>query len=349
MDIRDEKTDAIGEGEPAQPAPQRPYHHLPDGRFRNPEGSPRRTVGRGAFWRFMWRQWRNRSAAPEVPEGHVLPREQALASLAEYDGRDSITWLGHAAFLIRIGGRTLLTDPYLSEIAGPAGFGPKRFVPSGLQIDDLPPLDAVLVSHNHYDHLDAKTLAALPDRQVQVIAPLRLGAFFRRRGFAQVSELDWYQSAAVGEVRVQALPAIHFSRRGLFDRNRTLWVSFAVEGGGRRLFFSGDTGYGPVFGEIGARAGPFDLAIVGIAAYEPREIMRASHTTPEEALQLARDIRAAAVLGMHWGTVVLTEEPPFEPPRRFREAAARSGWPEDRVWLMRIGETRALPGPWPGN
>ena len=328
----------------------RPYHHLPDGRFRNPPGSPRRYTTSFDLIRFMWRHWRRRDPAVAVPEGHLLPEGEVLRQLQRHAGRDSLTWLGHASFLIRIGGRTLLTDPYLGLTAGPAGFGPKRFAPPALAAGALPPIDLLLVSHNHYDHLDAPTLAALPGKErIEVLTPLRLGAFFRRLGYARVHELDWYDVRRFDGLEVTALPAVHFSRRAAFDRNRTLWAGFAVRAVGQHLYFSGDTAYGAVFREIGRRLGPFDLGLVGIGAYMPRRIMQSSHTTPEEALQLARDIGAARVLGMHWGTVALTDEDPFEPPARFRRAAEAQGLGPDRAWLMAIGETRALPGPWPRN
>jgi L-ascorbate metabolism protein UlaG (beta-lactamase superfamily) len=328
----------------------RPYHHLVDGRFRNPPGSPARTTTFGHLYRFMWRQWRQRKPEIAIPDGHVLGREEVARQLDRYADRDSITWLGHACFLIRIAGKTVLTDPYLGTVAGPKGLGPKRYVPAALRVDELPPIDLLLVSHNHYDHLDRPTLARLAGKdRVEVLAPLRLGRFFRRLGYARVHELDWYEEQRFGPLRVTALPAVHFSRRGPFDCNRSLWLGFAVESEALRLYFAGDTAYGEVFREIGQRAGPFDLAIVPIGAYLPREIMHASHTTPEEALQLAADIGAEAVLGMHWGTVVLTEEDQFEPPQRFRAAAEARGLAPKCAWLMAIGETRPLARPWPRN
>jgi L-ascorbate metabolism protein UlaG (beta-lactamase superfamily) len=238
-----------------------------------------------------------------------------------------------------------LTDPYLTPQAGPFGFGPERYVDAGIPLDRLPPIDIILVSHNHYDHLDAKTIDALPDKlRAQVIVPLGLGDFFRTRGYARVHELDWYERMSSDGVEIEVLPAIHFSRRGPFDKNRSLWSGFAIRGAAYSIFHSGDTGYhDTVFHEIGRRAGPFDLALVAIGAYEPRSIMRAVHVNPEEAVQLIADIGAKTALGMHWGTVQLTDEPVFEPPRRFIEAARAAGWPDGRAGTMRIGETRPLP------
>jgi N-acyl-phosphatidylethanolamine-hydrolysing phospholipase D len=335
--------------EPGEQAAGRPYHHRADGRFRNPPGSPRREASRADFASFLARRFRDRSV-PAVPEDHVLSPERALAGLAAHDGADSVTWLGHAAFLIRLGGRTILTDPYLGGVAGPFGFGPRRYVEPPLPVGALPPIDVLAVSHSHYDHLDAATIRALPRRErIEVVAPLRLGDFFRRRGFRNVHELDWWERRRFGALEAALLPAVHFSRRGPFDLNRTLWGGFGFAADGVRVYFSGDTAYGETFAEIGAREGPFDLALVGIGAYEPRPIMRASHATPEEAVRIGRDVGARALLGMHWGTVALTDEPAFEPPERFRAAAAAAGFAREDAWLLRIGETRALPRGWPAN
>lgn len=335
--------------EGGEQAPGRPYHHRADGRFRNPPGSPRREATRADFAAFLARRFRDR-AVPAIPDGHVLTREEALAGLAAQGGGDSVTWLGHAAFLIRLGGRTILTDPYLGAVAGPFGFGPRRYVEPPLPVEALPPIDVLAVSHSHYDHLCASTIRALPGKErIEVLAPLRLGAFFRRRGYRNVHELDWWERRRFGGLDATLLPAVHFSRRGPFDTNRTLWGGFAFGAEGGRIFFSGDTAHGEVFGEIGGREGPFDLALLGIGAYEPQPIMKASHATPEEAVQIGRAIGARAVMGMHWGTVTLTDEPAFEPPERFRAAALAAGYRAEDAWLLRIGETRALPRRWPSN
>lgn len=327
-------------------APARPWHHLPDGTFRNPRGSPARSATWRDYGPFLLKMFGRSLERVEVPDGHALSQDEALAAFrrAGRSGDDSLTWLGHAAFLIRTGGLTIITDPYLTDYAGPQGFGPRRYVKSGIAIADLPPIDVLLISHNHYDHLDERTIEQLPgkDRMV-VLAPLRLGDFFRERGYANVHDLDWHDGFTVGDVRFTGLPAVHWSRRTSFDINRTLWLGFAIRSATRNIYFGGDSGYGPVFREIGEAYGPFDVALIGIGAYAPRALMQATHTSPEEAIELAADIGAECVVGMHWGTVVLTEEPQFEAPERFRRAAAARGFAEDKVWVMRIGETRALP------
>ncbi len=327
----------------------KPSHHATGG-FRNPPGSPAHRPGQAEYWRFVWRRVVNGAAAPALPPGHALDESATRAGLAAHDGNDALTWLGHAAFLLRLGGQTVLLDPYLGDYASPlARFGPRRFVPPPLPPEGLPPIDLLVISHNHYDHLCAATLARLPGRErMRAIVPLGLKPFMLRRGFTRVHEVDWHDRIELGRLAVTALPAVHWSRRKPWDRNRTLWASFALEADGIRVYFAGDTGYGPVFRDIGHRYGPFDLALLPIGAYEPRSIMEAHHTTPEEAVRLGLDLGAGVIVAMHWGTVVLTDEPPFEPPARFRAAAAAAGLDEARAWLMRIGETRALRR-WPGN
>lgn len=339
-----------------------PWHHLPDGRFRNPKGSPdrggRRLRDALPFFVDMFRRSFEKVA---VPASHLVEREQAIKDLAS--ARDTqlahITWLGHASFLFQQGGYTVLTDPYLTTYAGPAGLGPKRFVKSGIPIRDLPPIDVLVVSHNHYDHLDERALARLQGKDTMlVIVPLKLGSFFTERGFTNVIELDWYEhhdlpakpSDPSGEgLRVTALPVVHWSRRVGFDTNTTLWAGFGFKSADHNLFFGGDSGYGEVFSEIGKTYGPFDTALIGIGAYDPRPMMYASHATPEEAVQIGQDIRARRLVGMHWGTVVLTSEPPFEPPERFLAAGAAQGLDPENLWIMKIGETRPLNGTWPSN
>ena len=170
----------------------------------------------------------------------------------------------------------------------------------------------MVLSHNHYDHLDARTIEALPGKgHIVAAVPAGLGGFFRRRGYRDVRELRWWEETRVGD-RLHPLrrcPRIHFSGRTPFDRNATLWASWAIASRTRKVFFAGDTGYGPVFGEIGRRIGPFDLALVPIGAYEPSSIMRPVHCNPEEAVSLGRDVGAATLVAMHWGSIVLTDEP----------------------------------------
>lgn len=328
-------------------AEPRPDHHTARG-FRNPAGSAPKTRHLASLLRYLWRT-RHVDRNPVAPEGFVLSKSATLRGLKAHAQRDSVTWLGHASFLIRLGGHTVLTDPFLSDYASPIdGVGPRRFTPPALRAHELPPVDVLLLSHNHYDHLDTRALTALRDKgSLRAIVPLGLATTLHDLGFIDVVEVDWRHELGVGResnapLRIVAEPVVHFSGRGLFDLNRTLWCGFVLEGNGRRLFFGGDSALGPVFSDIGQRHAPIDLAMLGIGSYEPRELFRLSHATPEEAVEMARALGARRVLGMHYGAIVLSAEPPFEPPERFRAAARAGGYVNDDIWLPRIGETRAL-------
>jgi N-acyl-phosphatidylethanolamine-hydrolysing phospholipase D len=319
-----------------------PYHHTADG-FRNPPGSPERGGDFGDWSSFFWRRLVRPSPEIVVPDGHILAPAEVKSGIDARHGGDSLTWLGHASFLIRLDGRMVLTDPFLSDYASPlAPFGPRRFAPPALRPDQLPPIDLILLSHSHYDHLDLTTIEALPDKaRIQVVVPLRLAGYFTERGYPNVRELDWHGQIVAHGLGLTALPAIHFSKRTLLDRNRTLWTGYAIESRRKRIYFAGDTAYGPVFAEL-ARLDRFDLALLPIGAYEPRRLMRGSHVTPEEAVQIGRELRADQMVGMHWGSIALTDEPPLEPPERFRRAAGAAGYRSAAVWVMRIGETRPI-------
>ena len=199
----------------------------------------------------------------------------------------------------------------------------------------------VLISHDHYVHLDLETVKRLAATHDPLfLAPLGFKAWFAANGIARVRELDWWDSDEHEGLRFTCVPAQHFSHRTPWDRNRRLWASWTVLGAGRRLFVSGDTGYFAGFRRVGDRLGPFDLAAVSIGAYLPSEIMRPNHTSPEEAVRAALDLRARVALAIHWGTFDLADEPPDEPPRLFLAEAARRGLGPDRAWVMKLGETR---------
>ena len=318
---------------------------LPHGRagaFRNPPGSPAPGGGFGGWLRFFRRRTVTGGDPVTLPPGHVLAVEAVTAGLRQ--GGDRITWLGHSSFLLRLGAVTLLTDPFLTDHASPfPPLGPRRFAPPALRPEDLPAVDVILLSHNHYDHLDRQTLKRLSNRErITLVTALGVGRYLGDLGFGQVLELDWHQPATVTGLTVTALPAVHFSKRGLFDRNATLWCGFLIEVPGHRIYFAGDTAYGPMFEEVGSAYAPVDLAMVPIGAYAPRLLMRGSHCTPEEAVAIAGHLRARQLVAMHWGTIRLTDEPPFEPPVRFRTAALAAGYPPEACHVPAIGETIRL-------
>jgi N-acyl-phosphatidylethanolamine-hydrolysing phospholipase D len=233
-----------------------------------------------------------------------------------------------------------LTDPIWSPTASPVSFlGPKRFVAPALDLEALPPIDFVVISHNHYDHLDLPTLRRLADRGTRFFVPLRVAELLRGEGIGPVEELDWWEHRVVRGVEVHCVPSRHWSGRGLTDQSETLWSGWAVVGPSRRFYFAGDTGYFAGFQEIRRRLGPFGMAALPIGAYEPVAMMRDVHLNPEEAVQAGVDVGAERMLAIHYGTFDLTDEPLDEPPQRFRAEAARRGL-TGRVWIPPLGETR---------
>ncbi|MGQ0837309.1 MBL fold metallo-hydrolase [Actinokineospora sp.] len=252
----------------------------------------------------------------------------------------ALTWAGHAGFVIRMGGACVLADPVWStRIPGVA----PRITPPGVAWDDLPRVDAVVISHNHYDHLDLPTLRRLP-RDTVLLVPGGLGRWFTRRGFTAVVELDWWESATVAGLTFDFVPAHHWSRRGLRDTCASLWGGWVItDSHGRRVYHAGDTGYGHWFAEIGTRYPDIDVAMLPIGAYDPRWFMAPVHMDPDEAVRALADLGARRLASMHWGTFVLTREPVAEPLARIRAAWAASGRDRADLWDLAVGETRALP------
>lgn len=268
--------------------------------------------------------------------------------LGEREGR-AITWIGHATLLLEVDGRTVLTDPVFSERASPVSWaGPSRYTPPRPELPELPPVDVVLISHNHYDALDEASVEALAEAHpgARFLVPLGLADWFRERGIDRVTELDWWESTEHAGLRVTATPVQHWSKRGLFDENETLWAGWAVDFGDFDFWFAGDTGYQPDhFRATGERLGPFDLAAIPIGAYAPRWFMQASHVTPEEAMQIREDVGARQAAAIHWGTFPLTDEPPAEPARRLRDARRAAGLAPGAFRVLRHGETWRLSEP----
>jgi len=316
-------------------------------RFKNPEGSL--TLKNASIdWipfitrRILWPSNSERS----VLQAHTLSRNDALKGLSQWQQSDFITWIGHATFFIKVGQTYILTDPFFADIAGKFGFGPKRYNTPAINIEDLPQLDIILCSHNHYDHLDIKSLKHIKEKfgaKVRVFCPLGLTKYFQQCGFTEVQEMRWNEEASHAEVAIHCLPAIHSSGRSLFDKNKTLWCGFGIKSKGFDIYFSGDTAYHPtIFREIKNNLGNCDLAIVGIGAYAPQNLLAQHHTNPEQAVQIALDINAKNIVGMHWGTLNLSDEPVDEPIKRFKQAAQTQDFKSNAIWLMKLGETRPL-------
>ena len=323
-----------------------PSHHRAGGGFRNPwpDSEPRGFLDL-LRWMVLGRLVKRR---PPDPERSVFVRKpSAILHPRATDGHLSATWVGHSTVLLQVGALNVLTDPMWSARASPVRFaGPKRWVDPGVLLDALPPIDVVLLSHNHYDHLDDRTVRRLAAAHPEAawVTPLGLAEFVRHRGARTVVELDWWQDAEVGSARVMCVPAQHFSARRLGDRGDTLWCGWILRSERWSIYFGGDSAFHPEFGRIGERFGPFDLTMLPIGAYDPRWFMRSVHMNPEEAVRAFQQLNAgagtrrAALLPIHWGTFKLTDEPMDEPPARLRRAWTAGAAAE--LWLLAHGETR---------
>ena len=261
------------------------------------------------------------------------------AALRANGTEPTVTWIGHATLLVQLDGVNILTDPIWSDHAGPLGIGPRRLVPPGVRLQDLPPIHAVVISHDHYDHLDVHTVQQLVRLyHPTFFVPLGLRAWLAERGVREVVELDWWQRHTHRGLTFVATPAQHGSGRTLTDQNLRLWSSWAVLGRERRFFFAGDTGYTPGLAEIGKRLGPFDMAAIPIGGYSAYSAHHPNHVSPEEGVQLFEDVRGRRLVPMHWGTFALNREPFREPPERLLAEALRRGL-EERIALLSQGQS----------
>ena len=322
-------------------APPFPVSDHCDGRrFFNPAGQAQaRSFSALPKWwyqRLVLRQGARWPESVPVPAGPRLP-------VAVPAGQVAVTFIGHSTFLLQLSGLNLLTDPIFSNRAGPfAWAGPKRVRPPALSLEQLPRIDLVLVSHNHYDHLDLPSLRWLAQtHRPSIITTLGNKPWLETRGVGQVVELDWWQSHWAGpELEVVCTPAQHFAARWPWDRCKTLWGGFALKTPAGRVYFAGDSGYFPGFREIGARHGPFDLALIPIGAYAPRWFMEPVHCTPAEAVQIHRDVRSRQSLAMHFGSFPLADDGLEQPVDDLRTARLEAHLGESAFAVPEAGETK---------
>ena len=318
---------------------------MSDGSFRNPEGSP---VRESSFnWSFKIFNEEKKKLDTTVPDDHVINKTEVISNLNKYKKGNYIAWIGHATFLIKLGKTTIITDPVFEKNMGPLIFGPKRFVDPALELNELPEVDLFLLTHNHYDHLSTRTIQRFPYKKSKVLAPLKLGKYFKRNGYRDVNEMDWYDEVEINDLKVTLVPAVHWSKRSLWDTNKTLWGSFIIEYQGIKIFFACDTGYGNIYKDLGKKYGPIDLTLINIGAYNfypmaPVKDKSIYHTNPEEALQIGKDLKSKKMLGMHWGTVVLSLEPILEPAKRFKDSANQFGYSPDDAIIFKIGQVEPL-------
>ena len=296
-----------------------------DGRFVNAQ--PETPTGFGDIVGYSVRQLSGDEVrVPPAPLPVLAVDKVALAAAPPASGLRAF-WIGHASVYVEVDGLRLLLDPVFAERVSPISVGPKRFHPPPIALADLPPIDAVLVSHDHYDHLDMETVRALAARGTRFFVPLGIGAHLERWGvpLAQIEEMEWWQKKTLGGVELVCTPTRHYSGRSLGDRSATLWSSWSVLGPRHRFFYSGDTGYSRHFEEIGARLGPFDIAFVKIGAYGPGAPWADIHMPPEQAVQAHREVRAKRMFPVHWSTFNLAYHDWDEPIRRTVAEARRTG------------------------
>ena len=321
---------------------EKPYHHLSNGTFRNPKGSPVVISRSGKFSYRTFSKLRKKISL-NFPNEHVVEKEKVKSDLEKYKNDDYVAWIGHATYLIKLGNTTIITDPVFSKNAGPLIFGPKRFTKPALDLKEIPKIDLFLLTHNHYDHQDMSTIRNFPYKDAKVLVPLNLGKYFKN--YEDVNEMDWYDHKNINsDLKITLLPAVHWSKRSLTDTNKTLWGNFLIEYKNRKILFACDTGYGNIYKELGEKYGPIDLTMINIGAYNFKPMFDKTiyHTTPEEALNVAKDLKSKKVLGMHWGTFVLSLEPIMEPPVRFKDNAENYGFKREDAITFNIGEVKSL-------
>lgn len=342
--------------DPAKP------HHTAEGFQNNYIGSVNKTFGELIRWQIARRQ----QDLPKPPDKPVPTQAADLAAIKAYATPSAgaprppaITWIGHAAMLVQAGGLNVLTDPVLSERASPFQFlGPKRAQPPGIALADLPLIDVVLISHNHYDHLDKASVLDIAQRSKAAgkptlfLVPLGMKAWFTDLGIGNTVEMDWWDKQVLKGVEFNFTPVQHWSARSFGDRSQTLWGGYAVFAPDLHWYFSGDTGYSKDFSDTRARfadrlsadkGGGFDLALIAVGAYEPRWFLAEQHVNPAEAVQIHKDLGAKRSVGVHWGTFELTDEPLDQPPKDLAAARTAQGLKDSDFTVMAVGETRVLP------
>ncbi len=334
---------------------QKPYHHIyKDGKlfaFRNLEGGPKRDPN----FKWNWKLFREEKKKLKIdyPPEHVVDRQIVLKNLEKHKSDSYVMWLDHASFIIKLGNTTIITDPVFEKYYGYFGFGTKKYIKPPLKLRELPEINLFLLSHNHLDHMSQKTINNFPYKNTKVLVPLKLGKYFTRNGYKKdnVKEMDWFDKVEINdEITITMLPAQHWSKRWIWgdgNTNRSLWGSFLIEYKGKKIFFACDTGPAPFYKELGEKFGPIDLGFGNIGAYNFFPIINVkdkstAHANPEELLSLMRDLKVKKVVGMHWGTAILSLEPIWEPPIRFKANAEKFGYKKEEAIIFKIGEIKKL-------
>ena len=296
-----------------------------------------------ATFKEFWK-WRKESKRPEPLSFPLVKNDPQF--LKENRSQKTLTWIGHASFLIQIDGINIITDPHLTKRASPVVFaGPSRTTPPGLNIEDLPEIDVIVISHNHYDHLDYQTILKIIRKQIKnqplVLVPLKLKKLLESFGARNVKELGWWDTTSFNNLNIHAVPVQHWSNRS-FNTNKTLWCGWVFENEDFKSIFVGDTGYSKDFSTIQQKFGPMDLSMIPIGAYAPRWFMKDHHCNVEEAIQIHKDLKSKKSIAMHWGTFQLTDEPMDEPVKLLKKLTIENNFLPDEFIAMTHGESKFL-------
>jgi len=313
-------------------------HHTDDG-FRNPfPGFEDKGFGDFIQWSVIDRI---KGKKPDKPDTYNFPfTENDGQYLRGNESEFSITWIGHSTLLIQIDGVNILTDPIWSDRCSPVQFaGPKRHVKPGVKLENLPKIDAIIISHNHFDHLDRLTIEHFGNDPVYFV-PLGIGEFLDDLDITNYEELDWWDDITLNGLKFNCVPAQHFSNRGMFDRNKTLWCGWVIQGKSQTIYFAGDTGYFPGFVEIGEKFAPITVAAIPIGAYIPRWFMSSAHVSPQEAIQAFIDVEAEYFIPIHWGTFELADEPLDNPPKVLKQEIEKHQLNKEKFKILEHGETK---------
>jgi|TARA_B110000444_G_scaffold258249_1_gene298656 L-ascorbate metabolism protein UlaG (beta-lactamase superfamily) len=313
-----------------------PKHHLKDGTFVNTNG-----IGNDKKFKDFLKWTTDRKDKKAVPiDFEVVEPDFNLINQSEQPF--AITWIGHASFLYQNKDLNILTDPHLTKRASPISFaGPKRYTKVGMKLEELPPIDLVTISHNHYDHLDLKSVKWIAKKNPNAVflVPLGVKQWFLNQSIENVIELDWWDQYQMKNTQITFTPVQHWSSRTIFDRNQSLWGGWFIKNNDHSLIHLGDTGYTNDFKEINKKLGAVDLALIPIGAYAPRWFMKFSHMNPSEAVQSFLDLEATKAVGMHWGAFILTDEPVDEPPKMLEEELVLKSIDKKLFITMKHGET----------
>src|SRR6056300_157695 len=321
--------------------PNSPNFNVQKNQFQHPAGDPSDKTFTDLFK--MMREFSNRASDQSEKQGFPVTYSDQVKLTAF---SESLIWIGQSSILLNHNGFTVLTDPHFSDRASPDGFaGPKRVTPTPFQIKDLPVIDVVLISHNHYDHLDRASIEDLIADQpsIKFFVPLGLAKTLMGWGAKDVTELDWWQAATLDGIEILPTPVQHWSKRSFFDRNKSLWAGWMIKWSDFSFYFAGDSGYSDDFKETARRVGSPTLAAITIGAYEPRDFMKAAHMNPEEAVQTFVDLGAKYALAIHWGTYKLTTEPMDEPKVRLRQSLTKNEIALHRFRSLQNGEEWRTP------